>query len=158
VLRLRGLDGGRRGGAGTGSGDGGREVNAPEVRRGEDELDADGPFAVLGHAHVNDADLLLFTCGGVDQENGLAFFEAGGKGDQTAVSVDRKRPSGFAEAFAADGAAVDFDGHGQAETLAAAGLASRFGRRGWGIHGFETTGSERPGQWYSRARGVGGWF
>lgn len=64
------------------------KFDAPEVRGGGEEFDADARAFFAGVAHINDAAFLPFLGEGIGEDNLGAQFEGSVKIEQAAVGVD----------------------------------------------------------------------
>jgi hypothetical protein len=68
-----------------------RELDAPEMRARAEKLDADARTFLRCVAHVDDAALLLFLGGGIDEDQFRPEFEHLIQIEQAAVGVDHDR-------------------------------------------------------------------
>lgn len=127
-MRLK--DGGNlAGGAGWGAAGPvlGSELDAPEVRGGGEEFDADASALFGGVAEVDDAALLLFLGDGIDEDEVGAHFEILVDIKKGAMGVDDDGLAVFVEFLATVIAAGDAHGYAGEDTRAAAKVGTRSG-------------------------------
>jgi hypothetical protein len=73
------------------------EIDAPEVRRGGEKLDADADAALAGVAQINDAAFLFFLGFWADQDEDFALYDFVAQDQQAAMSADDHGFADFAE-------------------------------------------------------------
>jgi hypothetical protein len=85
------------------------KVDAPETRRGPDELEPHFVFAALSMPDKNDARFLLFLRGPVGDHDGHSLLQVRREGDKPSVGAHREHLGGFGEGLAKLIPSLDMD-------------------------------------------------
>lgn len=104
-----------------------REFDAPEMRAGAQELDADACAFIGSVPQIDDAALLLFLGDGIDQDEVGAHFEILVDIKKGAMGVDDDGLAVFVEFLATVIAAGDAHGYAGEDARAAAKIGTRSG-------------------------------